>query len=206
MPTKDPYHHGDLKRALMDAAEIQLTQNGVERFSLRAVAKQAGVSHGAPAHHFGDAQGLLTAIAARGYKRFIAAQDQREQRAPKDPMAKLAASGLGYLDFAIANPALFRLMFSSDKPDKSNPLLASAADDAFEKLVAHVQTITHIDPHVNRLAMSHVLAAWAMAHGLADLLVSNRLGRATFLAELSTEARDAFFAEIILRAMEVARP
>ncbi|MEM9169091.1 MAG: TetR/AcrR family transcriptional regulator [Pseudomonadota bacterium] len=207
-PTADPpaaqksaYHHGDLRRALLDAAEIELTESGVERFSLRGVAKRAGVSHGAPAHHFGDAGGLLTALAARGYARFIAAQDAREKAAADDPRAKLAASGLGYLDFAAANPALFRLMFASDRPDKSDPVLSAAADAAFEKLVRHIEAVSGRTPHTDKSAMSDVLAAWGVAHGLADLMIAGRLGRATFLDAMGDDARDRLFAEIILRAV-----
>ncbi len=198
---KAPYHHGDLHRALLDAAEIELTEKGVERFSLRGVAKRAGVSHGAPAHHFGDVQGLLTNLAARGYERFIAAQDKREKTAGKSPRAKLAASGLGYLDFATGNPALFRLMFSSDLPDKSDPQLAKAATAAFEKLARHIETIRQSDPHTDRFAMTDVLASWAVAHGLADLMIADRLGRATFLSSISSAKRDRVFTDIILRAI-----
>lgn len=200
-PKKTPYHHGDLPRVLLDAAETELTEQGLERFSLRGVAKRAGVSHGAPAHHFGDVQGLLTALAARGYARFIAAQDKREQAAAEAPRARLAASGLGYLDFATAHPALFRLMFASEQPDKSNPMLAEAADAAFEKLVRHIETIRARDPHTDQIAMADVLATWAIAHGLADLLIADRLGRAAFLADMSDAAREAFFTDIILRAI-----
>ncbi len=200
-----PYHHGDLRRALLDAAEIELTENGLERFSLRAVAKRASVSHGAPAHHFGDVQGLLTALAARGYGRFIDAQDQREKAAGANARAKLAASGLGYLDFATTNPALFRLMFASERTDKANPALAGAADAAFEKLARHIETIRGRDPHADRRAMADVLAAWAAAHGLADLLIADRLGRAEFLHGLTDAERDEFFADIILRAIPQPR-
>ena len=63
---KQSYHHGDLERSLLDAAEIELEENGIERFSLRAVAERASVSQGAPAHHFGNADGLLPALASRG--------------------------------------------------------------------------------------------------------------------------------------------
>lgn len=186
---------------MLDAAEIELTENGVERFSLRAVAKRASVSHGAPAHHFGDVDGLLTALAAKGYARFIAAQDRRERLADDGPRAKLAASGLGYLDFATEHPALFRLMFASERTDKSNRGLAEAADAAFEKLAKHVEAIRRRDPHTDQIAMADVVACWAVAHGLADLLIAERLGRAEFLAGMSEVERDAFFAEIILRAI-----
>jgi AcrR family transcriptional regulator len=116
-----PYHHGDLRAALLRAAEEELTANGVEGFSLRAVAKRAGVSHAAPAHHFGDVRGLLTALCVEGFNRFLATQHAREAAAALDPRSQLVASGLGYVDFALANPALFRLMFSSNLPDHQRP-------------------------------------------------------------------------------------
>lgn len=194
------YHHGDLKRSLLAAAELELAAKGVESFSLRGVAKRAGVSHGAPAHHFTDADGLLTALAARGYARFVAAQDAREKAAGDDPRERLAASGLGYMDFALANPALFRLMFASNRPDRDDPELAGAADRAFEKLVRHIQSLRGRDPHSDTEAMSDVLAVWAVAHGLSDLMTDGRLDRATHLKTLSPAERDRVFADIILRA------
>lgn len=201
---KSHYHHGDLKQALLTAAEAELQERGVESFSLRGVAKRAGVSHAAPAHHFQDARGLLTALAARGYDRFIAAQRSRQQSAAADPAQQLAASGLGYIDFAMAHPALFRLMFASERPDKSAPVLANAADLAFDKLVADVHRIAGTDPHSDVPAMTDVLAAWAIAHGLADLMIAGRLERAVFFSALSAAERDEVFANIILRGSSVS--
>src|SRR5262245_45102253 len=86
-----PYHHGNLRAALLEAAEAELEAEGIEGFSLRGVAKRAGVSHAAPAHHFGDASGLLTGLAAEGYRRFVAAQ----KNASSDGMSQLVAAGLG---------------------------------------------------------------------------------------------------------------
>ncbi|MCI5048298.1 MAG: TetR/AcrR family transcriptional regulator [Aquisalinus sp.] len=204
-PKTQGYHHGELRHALLDAGEIELEENGIERFSLRAVAKRAGVSHGAPAHHFETVQGLLTALAARGYGRFIAAQDKREQLAGADPRERLAASGLGYIDFAIEHPSLFRLMFASERTDKADTALAEAAAAAFDKLVKHVQTVRDCDPHTDPPAMADVLACWAIAHGLADLVIADRLGRAEVFNSMSAVERDAFFADIILRGIPVRR-
>ena len=94
-PHKMPYHHGDLATALLAAAEAELTEKGVEAFSLRQVAKRAGVSHAAPAHHFGDANGVLTALAAHGFAEFLATQHAFEARALKTPRDQLIAAGLG---------------------------------------------------------------------------------------------------------------
>jgi AcrR family transcriptional regulator len=188
--TDKPYHHGDLRSALLAAAEAELEQNGVEGFSLRAVAKRAGVSHAAPAHHFGDASGLLTALAADAYRTFLAMQHAREDKAPRDPHAQLVAAGLGYIDFALAKPALFRLIFGSDRPDHDDPALHEAAKAAYN----------HLNQGVARAGSVHpmdAVAVWSMAHGLADLMASGRLAEIT---TLPGPARDAALAEILARA------
>lgn len=112
----DTYHHGDLRPALLEGGEVELAERGIEGFSLRGVAKRAGVSHAAPAHHFQDANGLLTVLAAEGFRRFLDFQKARQRKADQDPMSQLVAAGMGYIDFAMAHPALFRVMFSSDRP------------------------------------------------------------------------------------------
>ncbi len=199
--SKTSYHHGSLRDSLLDAAEVELEKSGIEGFSLRAVAKRASVSHAAPAHHFGTVDQLLTALAARGYRKFIEMQDRRECATKSDAKEKLAASGLGYIDFALLHPALFRLMFASERTDKSNTALAKAADAAFEKLTTHIELIKGVSPHEDRVTMSDVLACWAIAHGLADLMVSERLGRAEFLTRMNGDERDSFFGDIILRGL-----
>jgi AcrR family transcriptional regulator len=200
MKSKDErpaYHHGDLRAALLVAAEAELTEKGVEGFTLRGCAKRAGVSHAAPAHHFKDASALLTALAAEGFERFVAAMRKRQSEATH-PHHRFIASGLGYIDFAAANPALFRLMFSSFRPDFGYPPLKQAGSTAFGVLVDAVREIRGVDPREDRAAMLDVAAAWATAHGLADLLLSGRL---PFLAAIAGDDPDAVYAEIIGRAM-----
>ena len=194
------YHHGNLFSALLDAAEEELIERGVEGFSLRGVAKRAGVSHAAPAHHFGDANGLLTALAARGFEQFIQRQRDFRLRAPTDARAQLAASGVGYVVFALEKPAIFRLMFSSDRPDFDEPGLQRVAESAFEELVEHVRGVTQDpgSPKKDGTMMIDVAAAWAVAHGLADLLVAGRLNT---LGSLAPRTRDRRIAAIIARAI-----
>jgi AcrR family transcriptional regulator len=194
------YHHGNLSLALLDAAEDELNDFGIEGFSLRGVAKRAGVSHAAPAHHFSDANGLLTALAARGFEHFIKRQRDFRLRAPTDARAQLAASGVGYVVFALEKPALFRLMFSSDRPDFDDPGLQSVAESAFEELVEHVRAVTQDggSPKKDSTMMIDVAAAWAVAHGLADLLVAGRLQT---LGSLAPRTRDRRIAEIITRSI-----
>jgi AcrR family transcriptional regulator len=182
------YHHGDLRAALLAAAEAELTEKGIEAFSLRSVAKRAGVSHAAPAHHFGDARGLLTALAVAGFHRFLATQHRREAVADPSPRAQLVAAGLGYVDFALAYPALFRLIFSSDRPDFTDPALSAAGEAAYAHLADQVTAAGG--------GALETAAARAMAHGLADLLVAGRLKT---LAALPPEARDSALAAVLTR-------
>jgi AcrR family transcriptional regulator len=176
-PAPQRYHHGDLASALLDAGEAELADKGIEAFSLRGVAKRAGVSHAAPAHHFRDVNGLLTAIAARGFERFVARQEDFRRQAPDTPRARLVASGVGYVVFAQEHPALFRLMFGSSRPDFADAGLGSAAAAAHADLARHVAAITGRDPAAqpDPQAMADVACVWALAHGLADLLVAGRL-------------------------------
>lgn len=164
--TEKPYHHGDLRAALLAAAEVELSEKGVEGFSLRSVAKRAGVSHAAPAHHFGDSQGLLTALAAEGFRRFQATLDSREAGA-RDAREKAVRAGLGYLDFALARPALFRLIFSSARPDYASPELIETAGLAYDHLVDLVETLGGGE--------ADVIALWATSHGIADLATGHKL-------------------------------
>lgn len=187
--TDKPYHHGDLRSALLAAAEVELTERGVEGFSLRSVAKRAGVSHAAPAHHFGDAGGLLTALSTEAFKRFQASMLAREIGA-SDPSDRAVRAGLGYLDFAMARPTLFRLIFSSKKPDFSDPDLMAAGDVAYGHLVRLVEDMGG--------DVADVAALWAMAHGIADLAAGQRL---RMMAEMDDEARLEVIRDLLARVL-----
>jgi AcrR family transcriptional regulator len=196
MPDDRPYHHGDLRAALLAAAEAELAERGIEGFSLRAVAKRAGVSHAAPAHHFGDAPGLLTALAAEGFRRLLEMQRVREAAAARDPQAQIVAAGLGYIDFALARPALFRLMFGSARPDFATDDLSAAARATYGHLELQVAAVGGTD-------IGDVAAAWAAAHGLADLLAAGRLRP---LQALPLPERDVACAAVIARALPGREP
>ncbi len=126
--TTKPYHHGDLAAALLGAAAEILERDGLPALTLRAIARAAGVSHMAPAHHFGDLAGLLSELAATGYRRFSAqlchAQDHPGARTPR------RATGQAYVAFARTNPGMFLLMFRSERLDFTRPALAEAATGA----------------------------------------------------------------------------
>jgi len=184
-----PYHHGDLRAALLAAGEAELAERGIEGFSLRSVAKRAGVSHAAPAHHFGDVGGLLTALATEGFLRFQAALDAREAGVT-DPHERALRAGLGYLDFATARPALFRLIFSSAKPDVADPALHAAAEAAYQHLIGLVKAMGGDE--------ADIIALWAASHGIADLALGGKLRMMHHMAE---PAREVLVRAVLTRVL-----
>lgn len=191
MKPEKPYHHGDLRTALLAAAEAELAERGIEAFSLRSVAKRAGVSHAAPAHHFGDSEGLLTALAADGFRQFLAAQAAREAVADPDAASQLVAAGLGYIDFALQRPALFRLLWGSSRPNFADADLAEASQASYRHLVDQVSA-------AGGRSVADESAIWAVAHGLADLLSA---GRMMSVGSFAPAERDRVLAEILRRVL-----
>lgn len=171
-----PYHHGSLRSALLEAAEAILDRDGIGALTLRAAAREAGVSHAAPTHHFGDLSGLLTELAASGFVRFRACLRAQSAAAPPDPAARLIALGRGYVGFARAYPGLFQLMFRSERLNWSSPALITAGEAAFALLTqdepdAGLQSAAH---GFERLAVA--MARWSLVHGLSTLLIDGRVG------------------------------
>lgn len=159
-----PYHHGDLRRALLDAALAQVAEHGPAALSLREVARQAGVSHAAPAHHFGNKAGLLTAIATEGYQLLASALAEA---------GDFQEQGVAYVVFATERPAHFAVMRAPDLLHVDDPHLAAARDDAGRQLNGSVAARMHpVDSASERAAP---IAAWALVHGLASLLLEGNV-------------------------------
>ncbi|MFH9297358.1 TetR/AcrR family transcriptional regulator [Streptomyces sp. NPDC017520] len=161
------YHHGDLRRVILDAALDVIATNGPGALSLRDLARRAGVSHAAPAHHFKDRTGLLTAVAAEGYALFAdalaGAPDLRER-------------GVAYVRFAATHPAHFQVMFQPDLHRTDDPDLLAARARATGALRAGVADLPPAGRgEDDRLAG---VAAWSLAHGFATLLLSGALADA----------------------------
>ncbi len=185
-----PYHHGALRGALLLAAEAELEARGIEHFSLRKVAQRAGVSHGAPAYHFRDSGGLLTALATDGFARVLATQLDREEQQGSSLPDRLVAAGLGYIDFALRHPALFRLMFSSQRLDFGDPDLQREMDSTYQHLRAAIAAVDG--------AEADVILAWAVVHGLAELMLARRL---VCLHSLPLPEREAALAVLLRRLL-----
>lgn len=169
------YHHGDLRTALLDSVGLIVREQGSAFVSVREVARRARVSHAAPAHHFRNKSGLLTAFAAQGFDRL--ADTVAEMIAASHattPPEVLAAMGRAYVRFAVENPEHFAIMFRTELLDVADPALVRASDRAYDALIATTRAaaaggFTRVD------AQLAATAAWALVHGLATLWLSGRL-------------------------------
>jgi AcrR family transcriptional regulator len=170
----DTYHHGALHAALLEAAEAILREGGIEAFTLRECARRAGVSHAAPAHHFGDARGLLSACAAAGFERLADSMASYAARAGDDAVARLRAVGQAYVDFALRNRALFQLMFRRDRLDPQHEALTRAGKrtgDALRAAIADLMAAREL-PEAER--GQRILLAWSTVHGYATLVLEDQ--------------------------------
>jgi AcrR family transcriptional regulator len=161
--TKSSYHHGDLQRVLVEAALPLIAERGPAAVSLRDLARAAGVSHAAPAHHFGDKAGLFTAIAIQGNE--LLAETLTAALGDGD----LRDLGVCYVRFAAEHPSHFEVMFRPDLYHRDDPALLAARARTSEALRAGV-------PDGDR-ADQVMLAAWSLAHGFATLRRSGNLDR-----------------------------
>ena len=170
--TKKPYHHGDLRDALLLAAEQTLADLPLEQVSLREIARRAGVSHAAPKHHFSSLGQLLGEVAARGFDRFVAELDAAANRASdQSPNSRMLAMARAYLRFAIANPAVYGLMFGKrENIVDTTPHLSNANFAAWMQLEQQVAAI--VGPQRAKYA---AVTVWSMVHGMAMLRLDRKL-------------------------------
>jgi AcrR family transcriptional regulator len=163
------YHHGDLRRAILSAALEVIRSDGVAAISLRDLARRADVSHTAPAHHFKDKAGLLTAIATEGFELLAAALTT----VPTGTAHRLREMGARYVEFALEHPAHFEVMFRPQLLHGDDPQLTAAKERALRALHSGVEDLpaARRDPDVQRAG----LAAWSLAHGFATLQLSGSL-------------------------------
>jgi AcrR family transcriptional regulator len=168
------YHHGDLQDALIAATEEILAIEGAEGFTLREAARRAGVSPGAPAHHFGNASGLLTEVAIRGYNDLAHALKKAASQ-DASPKQRLHAQGVAYVRFALRHPGRFRLMFSNSRLLSDDERLGIAAKSAYLELKSVVAGVVGTAPkEVETVA----IGAWSAVHGFATLALEGKFGKA----------------------------
>ena len=168
-PSNDarPYHHGDLPRALLDAAVEAIAEVGPAAVSLRDLARRAGVSHAAPAYHFGDKAGLLTAVAADGFRRLAATL-----REAYEATGSFLEVGVAYVGFAVTHRAHFEVMFRPELYHTDDPELVRARDAARALLYPPAAEAANEGGADDVRA---AVAAWSLVHGLATLWLNQNL-------------------------------
>lgn len=173
--TKQSYHHGDLHRALVDAALSLIEEGGVSGFSLREVARVAGVTAAAPYHHFRDKAALLAAVAIEGFRELIRVMDEISLK-ERTTEAKAKALADAYLAFAVGHPSHYRVMFLPQiKGREDLPEVQAAADASFFRLLSLLQLSHPTTPQEQIFLLG--VTAWSTLHGVALLAIDGMLDR-----------------------------
>lgn len=163
--SRTSYHHGDLKAVILAEAAALVAERGADGISLRELARSAGVSHAAPAHHFTDRRGLFTALAAEGWRRLAAAL--------ADARPEFINAALAYVRFALDNPGHYAVMFDRSLVDPDNADLTQAQDAAGAELRRGVDTLD--DPRAEQDPQAAALAAWSLVHGFSLLWLNGAI-------------------------------
>jgi len=174
MRNRQSYHHGDLRQALLSAATDLIAEVGPRGFTLREVARRAGVSHNAPYRHFRDKEELLAAVAAEGFRELTRAMLDAAAPQPTS-LGRLRRSGLAYVAFALRRPEHFTVMFDTPFSKADYPECAEAANEAFGTLVRFIEACQQDAQLPPGDTLQRALAAWSLVHGIAKLAVAKRL-------------------------------
>lgn len=166
---RDTYHHGDLKAAVLAKAAMLVAERGADGISLRALAREAGVSHAAPAHHFTDRRGLFTALAAQGWTLLAQALDGAR--------SDFLDAAIAYVHFALDHPGHYLVMFDGSLPDRDAPEVVAAASAAWDELAHGVSGLDDARAEHDRQAAE--LAAWSLVHGFSLLLLHKNVATDT---------------------------
>jgi AcrR family transcriptional regulator len=200
-----PYHHGDLREALLRAAETVLERDGLQGLTLRAVAREAGVSHAAPTHHFGDLSGLVSELAAIGFRRFNVTMTAAGASGAT-PLASALARAKAYLAYARERPGMYRLMFRTERLDMTRPALCEAANASFAGLASVVGARQHDQIDTQALTIeqaAQIARAWSLVHGFTMLTLDGRLTDILRRLPAGTDA-ETLFVEML--KITVAKP
>jgi AcrR family transcriptional regulator len=171
---QDRYHHGNLRAALIRAADEILAEHGLEGFSLREAARRAGVSPAAPTHHFGSSAGLLSEVAVLGFEELA---KHLQVDTAETPGRRLQTQGIGYVRFALTHPGRFHLMFRKDRVSAEHVALQEAGSRALALLEQTIRAMRVIpdDQPLDSEARAMLLATWSMVHGFAHLMLDGKL-------------------------------
>ncbi len=166
---------------------LLIGEGGLDRLSMREVARKAGVSHQAPYHHFGDREAILAAIAAEGFTKFLGDLESAAKGAGTDPAKAVEAMGRAYVGFALKHPAYFQVMFRADAvPLDKHAEARKLESAAFDRLIQLIDRAFKGEPAEARQRIA--IACWALSHGLSTLLLEGRAGPQGRRAEGEAEA------------------
>jgi AcrR family transcriptional regulator len=202
---RDPYHHGDLRQALINGALALISEKNIDSVSLREVARRVGVSHAAPYRHFADKEALLAALSIDGFQMLHHKLELAIQSSSADPVQQIQDSGVAYIEFAIKHPSHYQLMFGAYRSTSAqrNPELKNAARQAFMVLVGAIlrgqQAGVIRDDDFEQLA----LTAWALVHGWAMLWMD---GQIPLDATQSTHHLAIFATQILVKGLAIDKP
>jgi len=203
--TSDTYHHGDLPNALRCAAAEVIAEKGLGHFSLREVARRAGVSHAAPAHHFGDTTGLLTSLAVQGFDH-LATVLAETTVGIDDPEARLVAVGRGYVETGLRYPAHCQVMFRADVVDCEDPAYQAAGERAYAVLTDAIRAVAAAEnPDLDIDDAAEL--CWSTMQGLLVLHPNMVRRRETFgLPVLDLENRVTTFTRLLIEGLRARTP
>jgi len=174
MRKRKTYHHGNLREVLVDAAIQFIAEVGPAGFTLREVARRAGVSHNAPYRHFQDKEALLAAVATEGFRELTQAMLD-SVKAKTNTRERLKSAGLAYVEFALRRPEHFTVMFDAPVSRDKHSALSQAGQQAFGTLVSFVKACQEEAQLPSGDPLQFALLAWSMVHGIAKLAIAGRL-------------------------------
>lgn len=192
------YHHGNLREVLLESAIRLIAEVGPTAFTLREVARRAGVSHNAPYRHFRHKDDLLAAVAAQGYHELTDAMTAAAEQ-ESTPLDRLKQAGLAYVSFALRRPEHFTVMFDAPSSKQQRPEAAEASKRAFSTLIGFVQQCQEKKQLPPGDPMDFALLAWSWVHGIAKLAITGRLPH-------RSKAKVLKFAEFVIDQSLPTRP
>jgi AcrR family transcriptional regulator len=189
MPKKNKYHHLDLRTKLLETTTEMIVNNGVETVTMRSLSQKIGVSRTAPYRHFSDKTALLCAIAEEGFYKIKDALDKIASNKKQDPLISLKKMALAYVDFAINNPAYYRLMFGKEVVSNKTPLsLQIATKESFQKLTQTLEQCQK-EKSIKKMDITNLAnSAWATLHGLSMLLIDGQISPNSTNHELKNDS------------------
>ena len=206
-PKKGTYHHGNLRRVLLDSALVMVEKEGPHSVSLRAVARLAGVSPAAPHRHFTGKEGLLAAVAEEGFRALEQKMESASQATCGFALAEFRAIGFAYVHFAARNPSHFCVMFSPEVSDKSEyPSLKEAADRASQTIFDAIANCQRPGLEGGDTDPQHLfISAWSTFHGLATLIVGGHL-ESSVGSDAELEALGNGVTDVLCRGLSFSGP